>query len=104
MIRRPPRSTLFPYTTLFRSSSTASTRTATPTCASACWSGTGSRSPRAEYCPALRTPAGRGSAGGPTHGASLVLLVQPRLEGGEVLQQGVRTHLPLARQDRKSVV
>src|SRR3712207_9372719 len=26
MIRRPPRSTLFPYTTLFRSSSTSSTR------------------------------------------------------------------------------
>src|SRR2546430_11350789 len=26
MIRRPPRSTLFPYTTLFRSPSTASTR------------------------------------------------------------------------------
>src|SRR3712207_7391099 len=28
MIRRPPRSTLFPYTTLFRSSSTRSSRTA----------------------------------------------------------------------------
>src|SRR2546425_2104969 len=27
MIRRPPRSTLFPYTTLFRSSSAASSRT-----------------------------------------------------------------------------
>src|SRR3712207_8803180 len=35
MIRRPPRSTLFPYTTLFRSS-----------------------------CPARRRPAGRGPAGG----------------------------------------
>src|SRR3989449_7848158 len=29
MIRRPPRSTLFPYTTLFRSGRTASARTAT---------------------------------------------------------------------------
>src|SRR2546430_17482768 len=29
MIRRPPRSTLFPYTTLFRSSSTAKKRKAT---------------------------------------------------------------------------
>src|SRR5256886_10825840 len=30
MIRRPPRSTLFPYTTLFRSASRAATRIATP--------------------------------------------------------------------------
>src|SRR5437870_8396423 len=30
MIRRPPRSTLFPYTTLFRSSSQASPTTGTP--------------------------------------------------------------------------
>src|SRR3712207_6892404 len=37
MIRRPPRSTLFPYTTLFRSEGcqTRSTATATPTSASA---------------------------------------------------------------------
>src|SRR2546430_3758555 len=32
MIRRPPRSTLFPYTTLFRSLSTASAETASQTC------------------------------------------------------------------------
>src|SRR2546422_11775990 len=30
MIRRPPRSTLFPYTTLFRSSATAGTAVSTP--------------------------------------------------------------------------
>src|SRR2546427_4693562 len=30
MIRRPPRSTLFPYTTLFRSCATAAPRTAAP--------------------------------------------------------------------------
>src|SRR5260221_8705731 len=30
MIRRPPRSTLFPYTTLFRSSPTAASRAARP--------------------------------------------------------------------------
>src|SRR2546430_13618779 len=30
MIRRPPRSTLFPYTTLFRSTNLASSSTATP--------------------------------------------------------------------------
>src|SRR3989442_5951574 len=32
MIRRPPRSTLFPYTTLFRSSNTGGSRSAPP-----CW-------------------------------------------------------------------
>src|SRR5256885_7529587 len=45
MIRRPPRSTLFPYTTLFRSASTASSATAAwrprssanPSRACACW-------------------------------------------------------------------
>src|SRR5258708_11383117 len=35
MIRRPPRSTLFPYTTLFRSSSITSTQTVTVTATSA---------------------------------------------------------------------
>src|SRR5437588_5309193 len=35
MIRRPPRSTLFPYTTLFRSYPRPGPRTCTPTCASA---------------------------------------------------------------------
>src|SRR3989442_7575073 len=34
MIRRPPRSTLFPYTTLFRSTHAPSTRTAHQDCAS----------------------------------------------------------------------
>src|SRR2546430_4180243 len=33
MIRRPPRSTLFPYTTLFRSPSPASNANASPCCA-----------------------------------------------------------------------
>src|SRR5258707_4380318 len=42
MIRRPPRSTLFPYTTLFRSSASSTsagssvTRTLAPTCSKAC--------------------------------------------------------------------
>src|SRR2546425_3601214 len=33
MIRRPPRSTLFPYTTLFRSTVTRAVATSLPTCA-----------------------------------------------------------------------
>src|ERR1051326_3896878 len=36
MIRRPPRSTLFPYTTLFRSISSAWTRHRMPSCATSC--------------------------------------------------------------------
>src|SRR5437588_8132779 len=36
MIRRPPRSTLFPYTTLFRSLHASSARGASPS-SSACW-------------------------------------------------------------------
>src|SRR3712207_7765971 len=36
MIRRPPRSTLFPYTTLFRSYGSSSTTSAM--CSSYCWS------------------------------------------------------------------
>src|SRR2546422_6807943 len=32
MIRRPPRSTLFPYTTLFRSPRSRKTRSSLPTC------------------------------------------------------------------------
>src|SRR3712207_4106707 len=46
MIRRPPRSTLFPYTTLFRSSSTTGSSPRTPTCArmpSTCSGGTSPR-------------------------------------------------------------
>src|SRR3989442_4839604 len=38
MIRRPPRSTLFPYTTLFRSRSTRPWR-APPRCTASCWPG-----------------------------------------------------------------
>src|SRR3712207_8614120 len=50
MIRRPPRSTLFPYTTLFRSSSGWSTwSTTSPPAAAPRWS-----SSRASRCPAWR--------------------------------------------------
>src|SRR2546427_6746861 len=49
MIRRPPRSTLFPYTTLFRSRSAAASPTSAP--------GASRRSPR------------RARAGGSRHGA-----------------------------------
>src|SRR5258705_9987153 len=48
MIRRPPRSTLFPYTTLFRSRSGAAPRSSgtsrTPRSAGLGWSGSGIRS------------------------------------------------------------
>src|SRR3712207_8762766 len=37
MIRRPPRSTLFPYTTLFRSQKIDATRSASPSEAAALW-------------------------------------------------------------------
>src|SRR2546425_5752991 len=37
MIRRPPRSTLFPYTTLFRSASSSSRSTSAATSSSRCW-------------------------------------------------------------------
>src|SRR2546425_7299489 len=37
MIRRPPRSTLFPYTTLFRSTVSAARIAARPCASSACW-------------------------------------------------------------------
>src|SRR5438105_11275699 len=40
MIRRPPTSTLFPYTTLFRSCSTRTTPTATPRRTRCSWAGT----------------------------------------------------------------
>src|SRR5436305_7116983 len=44
MIRRPPRSTLFPYTTLFRSSP----RSRLPTAVAGCWRAGTSPSPRSE--------------------------------------------------------
>src|SRR3712207_8196340 len=53
MIRRPPRSTLFPYTTLFRSS-----RTVVPSSASVSGRGAGPASAPG------RRPAARGRAGG----------------------------------------
>src|SRR2546430_12744109 len=43
MIRRPPRSTLFPYTTLFRSAPVGSSLAAWP------WNRSGSRLPRRQY-------------------------------------------------------
>src|SRR3712207_8043735 len=59
MIRRPPRSTLFPYTTLFRSKEGRSDPTDTPCCASL---GAGPRqgNPRGELCGRhASSPAGR---------------------------------------------
>src|SRR5690348_17735943 len=54
MIRRPPRSTLFPYTTLFRSRSIAATPV--PACGywPACWQGRRSRSE--EHTSELQSP------------------------------------------------
>src|SRR3712207_6922732 len=48
MIRRPPRSTLFPYTTLFRSSSTTATARASPR-------STASSAPQTSSWPAARS-------------------------------------------------
>src|SRR2546430_13496226 len=56
MIRRPPRSTLFPYTTLFRSRSAPSCRHAPPR-----WCGS--------FPINGRTPSGCGAAHTPTHWA-----------------------------------
>src|SRR5690349_23473607 len=44
MIRRPPRSTLFPYTTLFRSSGKAAARTSTSAPGHSSWTATGTTS------------------------------------------------------------
>src|SRR3712207_8564884 len=41
MIRRPPRSTLFPYTTLFRSCATGRRRVCGAGCTKSCWTGWG---------------------------------------------------------------
>src|SRR3712207_8334764 len=65
MIRRPPRSTLFPYTTLFRSRSTAATRgppTPTPS-ASRSTSKAWRQGAFAEHC--SPPPSWRRSASGP---------------------------------------
>src|SRR5256885_5722028 len=59
MIRRPPRSTLFPYTTLFRSVSTT-TRSTTPSCSWARRASSRAR-PRRKCC-ARRKPGRSGSA------------------------------------------
>src|SRR5258708_19476203 len=48
MIRRPPRSTLFPYTTLFRSPSPTATLTFRASDFSSSWSGAQTTSPNAE--------------------------------------------------------
>src|SRR5947209_11012584 len=48
MIRRPPRSTLFPYTTLFRSATPRSSRRGTALTASLVWSVLKTRCPRSE--------------------------------------------------------
>src|SRR3712207_8618995 len=55
MIRRPPRSTLFPYTTLFRSATSAgprdrtgARRRASPSCATAAWTTSRSTACRSE--------------------------------------------------------
>src|SRR5256885_5686969 len=65
MIRRPPRSTLFPYTTLFRSTSCSSPRwTGTPACprrSDRRWAAPGSPSPIAKRSSAYRqSPSGFG--------------------------------------------
>src|SRR3712207_7366016 len=57
MIRRPPRSTLFPYTTLFRSRRT--TRTSPP-CAAPWWTSASWTGPtRSTGCATRRPPSGR---------------------------------------------
>src|SRR2546430_5842192 len=60
MIRRPPRSTLFPNTTLFRSSSCAISRTARPTsdatAARRGWPRTARRSSRTDRSSSSRSP------------------------------------------------
>src|SRR2546427_6490492 len=43
MIRRPPRSTLFPYTTLFRSSGSTRVATTPASCKGGKWAGRGAR-------------------------------------------------------------
>src|SRR3712207_8492319 len=63
MIRRPPRSTLFPYTTLFRSSASSSTKsgTATPAIASPASTTTAS-SARGAWTSIRSSPASPASA------------------------------------------
>src|SRR5690554_8061331 len=58
MIRRPPRSTLFPYTTLFRSASAGNPEIRTGTGSVAGGPGAGEASGRAHPGPAHRDPPG----------------------------------------------
>src|SRR3712207_7210760 len=62
MIRRPPRSTLFPYTTLFRSSASASsTGPNTPVANASSREATHARSPSTSRQRCSRSPAAPGS-------------------------------------------
>src|SRR5258708_26149484 len=65
MIRRPPRSTLFPYTTLFRSTATSRTTT--------CWALRAARGVRAPQTSALVSPrhADRGPSRSEEHTSEL---------------------------------
>src|SRR5438552_18662608 len=56
MIRRPPRSTLFPYTTLFRSSARRSAACATTGCMASCCGGTRSKTRSEEHTSELQSP------------------------------------------------
>src|SRR3712207_6900797 len=68
MIRRPPRSTLFPYTTLFRSCAALSARI-------------GPKGPRLSACQLSPVPASPWRAGGTVAwGVSSALVVRPRSE------------------------
>src|SRR5215813_14318237 len=65
MLRRPPRSTLFPYTTLFRATAASSTRSCAPHLSRSCWIGCGctrraSRPSRAGRTVRRRRPYGPG--------------------------------------------
>src|ERR1035441_11046752 len=51
MIRRPPRSTLFPYTTLFRSTGTSRAPTCTTTSSKLWWTATDRKSTRLNSSP-----------------------------------------------------
>src|SRR5258708_25338531 len=55
MIRRPPRSTLFPYTTLFRSMSVSIPLTARDTGSVTSWGTADSSSSRGDILPTLRS-------------------------------------------------
>src|SRR3712207_8593333 len=69
MIRRPPRSTLFPYTTLFRSESGATTRVSAPLRRARAWPDEQAMAyARRVSAAAVRVPPGAaGGLGGPRH-------------------------------------